>query len=514
MSGTSRTGKSIKNSTVTMVYYGLNILLAFYSRKIFLDYLGAEVLGLNTTAVNILQFLNLAELGIGASITFSLYKPLHNKDFDTINEIVTMQGMLYRRIAMLIIGGAAVVMCFFPWIFSKMTLPLWYAYASFGAMLFSSLLGYFINYRQIVLGVAQMGYKIQINVGTYGFICTICQILAVRYAPHPYVWWLVLKVVFAIFASVMLQRTIRKYFPQLAVASMSYRQLKEKYGEILTKTKQVFIHNIGGFALSQSSPLVIYAYASLTMVAFYGNYMAVITGAMNLVNAVFSSVAAGVGDLVAEGDKNKIKKVFYEIFSMRFLLASTIVFSILMLGQNFITLWLGAEYLLGFSSLAIMSATLFIRLNRYTVFQFLCGYGLFQDVWSPITEASINLGLSILLGYFFGLNGILSGVLISLIVIIEVWKPIFLFRDGFKQSIWPYVFNYAIHIGIALVVGLSIYYVANRVLNVQIVTWLQFLVLALCCVGAFILITAMLLFAFTQGFRDFTKRLLQIKHLI
>ena len=75
----SRTSKSIKNSSVALVFYFINLILQFFSRKIFLDYLGAEVLGLNTTATNLLQFLNLAELGVGAAIACTLYKPLAEK---------------------------------------------------------------------------------------------------------------------------------------------------------------------------------------------------------------------------------------------------------------------------------------------------------------------------------------------------------------------------------------------------------------------------------------------------
>ncbi len=34
---------------------------------------------------------------------------------------------------------------------------------------------------------------------------------------------------------------------------------------------------------------------------------------------------------------------------------------------------------------------------------------MFQDVWYPLFEAFLNIGLSVLLGLYFGLNGILSG---------------------------------------------------------------------------------------------------------
>ena len=49
--------------------------------------------------------------------------------------------------------------------------------------------------------------------------------------------------------------------------------LQKKYPGIIDKTKQIFFHKIGTFVLTQTSPLVIYAYTSLTLVAMYGNYM-------------------------------------------------------------------------------------------------------------------------------------------------------------------------------------------------------------------------------------------------
>ena len=103
MSESSRTAKSIKNAKVALIFYFINIVLQFFSRKVFLDYLGAEVLGLNTTAQNLLGFLNLAELGIGSAISYALYRPLFNKDSQTINEIVSVQGWLYRKVAVVVV---------------------------------------------------------------------------------------------------------------------------------------------------------------------------------------------------------------------------------------------------------------------------------------------------------------------------------------------------------------------------------------------------------------------------
>lgn len=71
---------------------------------------------------------------------------------------------------------------------------------------------------------------------------------------------------------------------------------------------------------------------------------------------------------------------------------------------------------------------------------FIAAYGLFQDIYAPAIEAILNLGLSVLLGYYYGLPGIITGVLISLLLVICCWKPYFLYTCGFKISIWSYLF--------------------------------------------------------------------------
>ena len=60
MSG--RVHKSVLNAEVNLIFYFLSLFLAFFSRKIFLECLGDEFIGLTGTLNNILGYLNLAEL--------------------------------------------------------------------------------------------------------------------------------------------------------------------------------------------------------------------------------------------------------------------------------------------------------------------------------------------------------------------------------------------------------------------------------------------------------------------
>ena len=93
-----RVKKSIRNAEVNLVFYFLTLFLTFFSRKIFLDNLGADFIGLTGTLNNILGYMNLAELGIGSCISFFLYKPLQENRLEEINELLSVFGYLYRCI--------------------------------------------------------------------------------------------------------------------------------------------------------------------------------------------------------------------------------------------------------------------------------------------------------------------------------------------------------------------------------------------------------------------------------
>lgn len=458
LSSTSRTSKSIRNSVVALLFYSVNLVLQFFSRKIFLEYLGTEILGLNTTASNLLQFLNLAELGINTAVGFTLYKPIRENDTVSINEIISLQGHLYKRIGTFLIMGAVVLMSFFPLIFKKIELPFWYTYASFSVLLFSSLVGYFYNYKQVLLTASQLHYKITYSYNSVIMLKVCAEMTLMALLPKPYLSWLILEVIFTIIAAVSLQLMTKRTFPFLKKSVLTFKQLRTKYKDFTLKIKQLFFHKIVQLVISQSSPLIIYAYISLSMVALYGNYMIIIHGVTSLFNTIFNSIGAGIGNLVAENNIHKTLKVFKELFSLRVFLLVVISFCVIILSNPFIRLWIGEQYILPTITVILMTLIMFSTLTRYTIESFIMAYGLVKDIFSPIIEATLNLGLSILLGYFWGLNGILTGTLISLIVIGLGWKPYFLFSQKFKGYYKKYLKLFITHILFAIIsCGISYY---------------------------------------------------------
>ncbi len=91
-----------RNATRNIIFSGLSqvigILMPFAMRSIMINFLGVEYLGLNGLFRSILSILNLAELGVGSAMVFSMYKPIAEDDTETICALMKLYRTIYRII--------------------------------------------------------------------------------------------------------------------------------------------------------------------------------------------------------------------------------------------------------------------------------------------------------------------------------------------------------------------------------------------------------------------------------
>ena len=437
MNKESRVHKSLLNARIGIIYYIAFILLSFFSRKTFLECLGADFLGLSGTLVNILGMLSLAEMGVGAAVAYNLYKPLEEGNRERIEELVSVFGFLYRRIGIFILGASLILACFIPLIFKNTFFPLGLIYFAFFTTLLSSLFSYFLNYRQIILTADQRGYVVTVYLQGTMFIKVLLQ-MAVAYYTGNYYIWLLLEIVYGVASCLVLNWKISKVYPWLDANVSKGRIAYPANKQLMTFTRQVFVHKIKDFFLRQSDQILIFAFVSLKMVAYYGNYTLVVSRISGVFSAVLGSFNAGVGNLIAEGNRERLLSVFWELVSVQFIVAGFLVFSVYNLIEPFITLWIGAEYVLDKSILILMMINVMISHTRTAVDIFNSGYGHYADTWSAWVEGGLNIGVALALAPFLGICGIILGQIVSLCLIVVLWKPYYLFHDGFNISVWHY----------------------------------------------------------------------------
>ena len=506
----SRVKKSLLNARVNLIFYFLTLALSFFSRKTFLDCLGADFIGLTGTLGNLLGFLNLAESGVSAAIAVVLYAPLFEHNEQKIKEIVSVLGYLYHTIGKIILGGGLVLACFFPLMFSNEGLSYAIIYLTFFSFLGASLIGYFINYKQVLLSADQRNYVVAAYSQSANVIKIFIQ-MALAYYTGNYYLWVIVEFTFGIFYSVILNWKIKQVYPWLETEIKKGKSLCQEYPDVMKYTKQLFVHKIGSIAYTQVTPFLVYAFASLQAVAYYGNYTLITSKLSSLLGNFLGGTGASVGNLIAEGDKDKILKVYWELMSIRFLFVGVAAFAMYHLLPPFIALWLGEEYVMSQAILVLVLISFALSILRGVTEEFLLGYGLFSDVWAPFVEAAILIVVAVVGGSIWGLEGTLLGSIVSSIIVIYIWKPYFLFSRGLKISVkvyWNELSKYLLSVLVS-------FYISDLLLQIVSIhftiytNWMEWILYAVVLTLILTFVTGTVLLMTTKGSRDFCLRLIR-----
>ena len=147
-----RTEHAIKNISISMFSQVIIIILGFISRKVFIDSLGAEYLGINGVLTNVLSAMVLLESGIGISIVYNLYKPLAEKDFDKVAALVQLYKKAYRVLGCIMLGFSALLYPFLD-VLMKSEEPIPNMILVYIIFVTTSLLSYFNGYKWTLINV-------------------------------------------------------------------------------------------------------------------------------------------------------------------------------------------------------------------------------------------------------------------------------------------------------------------------------------------------------------------------
>lgn len=508
MANESRVKKTVLNAKVNLICYFASFITAFFTRKILLDQLGAEFIGFTGTVGSLLSFLNLAELGIGTAIGYVLYKPIADGNKFKTNEIISVLGYLYHKIGYAILGIGLITSLFLPLIFPETNFSWTVIYFGFYAYLISSLIGYFVNYRAVLLSADQRNYVVT---GYFQLTTTSKVILQMILAIYlkSFIVYLSVELIFGIINSIVLNWKINKTYPWLKSEVKQGYKLFKKYPEITTYTKQIFAHKVGGLVQGQLTPFLIYSFVSLPMVALYTNYTILTQKLEGLISGVINSTGAAIGNLIAEGNNVKIIKVFRELLAIRIFVASIAASCIYTFASPFIGVWLGNEYILSNHTVALIAILSGLGIARGVLDQFCYGCGLFADVWAPYAESAIMVVFTIIGGYSYGLPGVLCGPLVSIIAIIYIWKPYYLFSRGFKMNVWKYWQIFLQHIITSAIVFIVSMYAHHTIIQprITITGWGELIVESILYT---IMITTFMVVGYyftSNGFRDFIGRI-------
>lgn len=508
----SRVKKSLLNARINLICYFVSLLVAFFTRRIFLDKLGTEFIGLTGTLQSLLGFLNLAELGVGTAIGYVLYKPIFDGNKEKINEIISVFGYLYRCIGFVILGVGFVLSLFLPLIFPNTSISLSVIYMGYYAFLASSLLGYFVNYRMTLLSADQRNYVVTgyFQATTTGKVI-LQMVLAIFFAS--FYLYFIIELLAGIINSLLITWKMNQTYPWLRSDVKLGHRLFKKYPEIGRYVKQLFVHKIGYFVQFQVTPFLIYSYVSLPIVALYGNYTILTQRMQSLFSAVLDSVGASVGNLISEGNKEKIYATYAELLAVRMWASAGLTACLYYLITPFIKIWLGEEYVLVDVVVLLILIQFFMQTLRGLTDSFIFGYGLFYDIWAPAVESVLFIVTSMLFGSLWGLSGVLLGPVVSTLIIVYGWKPYFLYSKGFQLPYYRYWILFFRHLfPMALSILVSVYAADMVMAQIAIMNeWIAWTIKAVVFVLIMGIMSLMFMWGVSPFFRKFVYRFVKRK---
>lgn len=487
--------KAIKNVYSAGLFYVAKIILQFWVRLVFIRTLSIEYLGLNGLFSSIIDILALSESGIGVAVVYSLYKPLIDKDYCKVNELMKLLKKAYHwiGIGILIIG----VFPAFNLNFFINDIPdiqgielLYYLFV------IDTGISYFWSYKRSLLIADQKQYIVNLFQGYSQIGLTILQIISLLVWQNYFVF-LLIKIIDTIVENYLISIQVDKVYPYLDLNNKISLDSSVKE-EIKQNVKGMIFHKVGGLIAANLVTVLMSKYLGLIVVGIYSNYYMVLRAFEGIIYQLFNAVTASIGHFNISNTDDEKKNLFtitqFIVATLAFLVCSMLFIFF----NPLISLWVGSEYCFESITVALLVINFYIVFVRKTVLLYKDALGLFwNDRYKPLAEIISNLCLGIFLGNIFGLNGILASLIITNIFIPLWFEPFIVFRNGLDYSFRYYMKDLILYSFLTLLFSYTIRYLFD-VWEITIVSWIQF-GLAIFIVGIILIAIWSAIFGFTRN---------------
>lgn len=250
----TRTQASLKNLTAAFIGQGLGILISFIARRVFIECLDEQYLGINGLFSNILSVLSLAELGVGTAMTFALYKPLANGDIPVIKSLMRFYKRAYNGIGCGILALAVLFVPIYPMFMDEVPdIPhLTAIYLLYAA---NTGVSYFFTYKRTLIICDQKRYIATYYRYGFYFAMNIAQIIML-YATRDFLLFTAVQLVFTVLENIAVSMAADKMYPYLKEKDVLPLPA-ELFEDIKKNIRAMLMHKIGGIVVLSTDNILI-----------------------------------------------------------------------------------------------------------------------------------------------------------------------------------------------------------------------------------------------------------------
>lgn len=438
MNTQSREVNSIRNFIVGAISQFLFLFLNLVAKTVFIKTLGTEFLGINGLFTNIFLLLSFAEFGIGTVMGYSLYEPIIKENTEKITDIYKFFKKIYTIMSVLIMSiGLLIIPMLKFMVNTKVTVTKVALY--FILFLISITINNMNIYKTHIIIADQKKYIIWLYEFFFDVIALILQIIFLLLTKN-YILYLVVVLVKNILFSFSVTKKINRLYPFLN-DKITYNTISEKEKQNITKKiRAVFVYKFARSLLTGTDNIIISVLVGTVWVGYYSNYDLIIMGVLSLVTTFNEAISASVGNLLVKEKVENQYKIFNITQAINHWIAGFTSTCLYVLFQDFITLWIGKEYLFDWRIVLVIIFNYYLNCTRNSVKVFREAAGIFDKVkYIMILAAVINIILSIFMGTILGVFGVLLATSITTLSTYYWYEAKLLMEIQFGYSVKIYL---------------------------------------------------------------------------
>lgn len=403
-----RRKKLIYNTISSVINQLVTLICGFIIPRMVMLYYGSETNGLLSSITNFLAFFSLMEMGVGAVVRASLYKPLADGDDNEISKVLISSRRFFRRIGTLLCIYSVGLMVMFPVLVDKGN-----GFVStailVGAVAFSSICQYMfgIVYQQL-LNADQRVYIQNVITCITLVLNTIFSVVLMSFGASIQSVKIVAALVLLLKPLLLKVYVERRYNLNFKL-SLTNEPLKQKWNG--------FAQHIAVYVLKHSGTIILTFFSTLQNVSIYYVYHLITVGLQQLIEIVTSAFSSLLGDMFVREEKTKLDETFsvfewvvHTMVIFSFAVAGVLIIPFVKVYTNGIT---DANYIVPvFATLTVIANGLYCLRLPYTLMVNAAGH--FKETQtSAIIEVILNISISLLLVGSFGLIAVALGALIA-----------------------------------------------------------------------------------------------------
>lgn len=295
-------GKKLALNTLTSLILQLtNIISGFIVPRLILGSFGSEVNGLVNSVTQFLGVITLLDLGVGAVVQSSLYKPLAENDKDNISKIYVSASEFFRRLAVILLVYIVILIFAYPFLVNK-SFNFTFTALLIGAISISSFAQYYFGIvNSLLLSADQRGYVQYTAQIVTLIINTIACAVLIRYGCSIQLVKLVTSLIF-LARPFYLTWYVNKHYIINKKITYTEEPIKQKWNGMA--------QHFASFVLGGTDNIVLTLFSTLANVSIYSVYNIVILGVKNALLSMTNGFQSLIGEMLAKKEMDKLNNFF------------------------------------------------------------------------------------------------------------------------------------------------------------------------------------------------------------